>query len=101
MTANDCVDELLLAALRIFNLERHNLDAFVALSLLLHQSNCIGLVVLDTDVALLHIHSLHDELQTHEYLLGMLKHETVVGSQVRLALYGIDDDALGLASRRR
>ena len=41
-----------------------------------------------------------DKLYAHEDLLGFLEHQTMVGSEVRLALHSIHDDSLGLRARR-
>ena len=83
------------------HLEGYNLDVRILGSLLLHESNSVGLIVLDTDIALGHVHGLHEERYTYENLLGLLKHELMVSGEVGLTLYGIDDDTLGLATGRR
>ena len=100
LTTDDCVDELLLASLRVFHLEWHHLDALVGFCLFGHEAYGIGLVVFDSDECLVYADGLHEQGDTHEYLVGMFEHEAVVGSEVGLTLHGVDDDPLGLAAWR-
>ena len=101
MPANDCVDELLLASLRILYLERHDFDVRIFGSLLCHERDGVGLVVLYADISFVYADCLHQQSHAYEYLLGAFEHETMVGGEVWLTLYGIDYDALCFLSRWR
>ena len=59
------------------------------------------LIGLDADIALCHLRTLHQQFQTHENLVGMFHHQTVVGCDIGLALYGVDNHALSLGRRGR
>ena len=83
------------------HLEGHDLYIRILGCLLAHQGDGVGLVVLDTDISLGHVDGTHEERYAHEDLFGLLEHELMVGSEVGLTLYGIDDDALGLGTGRR
>ena len=106
LAVDDGIDELLLAALRVallqgdyFDVVRRSTELLGAL--LGEQVDGGGLVGLDADVALADLGGLHEQLEAHENLVGMLHHQAVVGGDIRLTLYGVDDDALGLGRRRR
>ena len=59
-----------------------------------------GLVGLDANIAIGDFGTLHQQLKTYENLVGMLHHQTVVGSDIGFALYGIDNDTLGICCGR-
>ena len=62
---------------------------------LVQQFDGFHLVLFDADDALVGVDGLHEDLDTHEELLGLLKKQTVVAGQVRLALGRVDDDIFG------
>ena len=66
-------------------------------TLLGEQFNGRHLVGLYADVALGHLGTLHQQFQTNQYLVGMLHHQTIVGGDIRFALYSIDNHALSLS----
>ena len=101
LTADNGIHQLLLTSLRVLLSQRYNLDTGVISSLFLEEFDGSRLVVLDTDVALLYLCRLHQKVQANENLIGMLHHQAIVGSDIRLALYTVDDDTLCLGSRRR
>ena len=106
LTTDNGVNQLLLTTLRIALLQGHYLDVVCCASeylgtLLGQQFDSGHLVGLDTDIAGCHLGTLHEEFKTYQYLVGMLHHQTEVGGDIGLALYGIDDDALSLCRGRR
>ena len=106
LTADDSIDELFLTALRVALLQGDDLYLIIRVAkalgtLLGEQGDGGGLVGLDADVAAVDLGGLHQQFQSYEYLVGLLHHQPVVGCDVGLALYGIDDDALSLGCRRR
>ena len=102
LTSYDSIDELLLTTLWIFSLERNNLDVWIAcLSLLCEESNSVWLVFLDTDESLVDLTTLHEEVNTDENLVSLLKHKTMVSCEIRLTLYGIDYYPFRLCTWRR
>ena len=106
LTTDDSIDKLLLTALWIALLKRHHLDgisrAGELLGALLRQElDSRHLIGLDADISSGDLCTLHQQFKTDEDLVGMLHHQTEVGGDVRLALYSIDDDTLGLGCRRR
>ena len=52
-------------------------------------------------IARIDLGTLHQQLQANKYLVSVLHHQTEVGGDIWLTLYGIDDDALSLCGRRR
>ena len=66
-------------------------------ALLGEQLNGSRLVGLDADITLSDFGALHQELEAYEDLVGMLHHQAIVGCDIGLALYGVDDDTLGLS----
>ena len=95
LAAGDGVDELLLGALRVLDLQGLYDDALELLGHLLHLGNSQGLVALDADVGVGHAQGLAQDAHTDAHLFGMLHHHTVVAGEVRLALGGVDDEVLG------
>ena len=101
LTTYDGVDQLLLTALRVALFQGYH---FYTVSrstehfgtLLRQQLDGGHLVGLYAYVTLSHLGSLHQQLKTYQEFVGMLHQQTEVGSDIRLALYGVDDDALGL-----
>ena len=82
-------------------MQRNNLNARIRRGNLRHQLDGIGLVVLNADICLVYLYSLHQDGNAYHDFLGMFQHQLMVGRQIRLALYGVDDDTLGLESGRR
>ena len=106
LTTDNGIDELFLTALRITLLQRNNLYFELRTSELLctflcEQFDGSGFVGLDTDITRGDLSAYHQELKTNENLIGMLHHQTEVGSDIWLALYGIDNHALCLCRWRR
>ena len=101
LTADNRIYQLLFTTLRILLGKRNNLNTRIIGCLFLEEFDGSRFVILDTDVALLYLSRLHQEVQANENLIGMLHHQTIVGCNVRLALYTIDDDTLSLGSWRR
>ena len=101
LTADNGIHQLLLTSLRVLLSQRYNLDTSVISCLFLEEFDGSRFVILDTDVALLYLSRLHQEVQANENLIGMLHHQTIVGCDIRLTLYTVDDDALSLGSWRR
>ena len=63
-------------------------------------SDCIGFVILDTNIRFLNAQSLSQNRNTDQQLLAALQHHAVVRSQIGLALNAIDDQELSLLARR-
>ena len=63
-------------------------------------SDGIGLVVFDTDHSFCYIYSFHQQRNADQDLLCLLHHQRMVGSQIRLTFYSVDNDDLGFASGR-
>ena len=83
--------------MRIFGLKRNHLDVgILSAALICEEFDSVWFVLLYADESLVDLGSLHEESHADEYLVGLLKHETVVGSEVRLTLHSVDDDPLGL-----
>ena len=101
LTADNGIHQLLLTSLRVLLIQRYNLDTGVIGCLFLEEFDGSRFVILDTDVALLYLSRLHQEVQANENLIGMLHHQAIVGCDIRLTLYTVDDDTLCLGSRRR
>ena len=101
LTADNGVHQLLLTSLRILLSQRNDLDTGVIGCLFLEEFDGSRLVVLNTDVALLYLSRLHQKVQANENLIGMLHHQAIIGCDIRLALYTVDDDALSLGTWRR
>ena len=105
LTTDDGVNQLLLTALRIALLQGDNLDVVFRSgerfgTFLGQQLDGGHLVGLNTNVSGGHLGTLHQQFQTDQNLVGMLHHQTEVGGDIRLALYGVDDDALSLGRGR-
>ena len=101
LTADNGIHQLLLTSLRVLLSQRYNLDTSVISCLFLEEFDGSRFVILDTDVALLYLSRLHQKVQANENLIGMLHHQAIVGCDIRLTLYTVDDDALSLGSWRR
>ena len=96
--AHDLLDEHLLSALGVLGLGSADADIVVRSDLFFHQSDGIGLVVLDEDDALRSADGLHHGAQTEDDVIGVLQHDAVVGGQVRLTLGAVDQHGIdGLA----
>ena len=96
LALGDGVDQLLLSTLGVLG-RQHVHDNTGADSGILQSSGSLGLVVLDADVTFLQAQDLHADHQALDHLFRQLLAQTVVGSDVRLTLTGIDDDGVSLA----
>ena len=106
LATDHSIDELFLTSLRITLLQGNNFNLILrAIELLgtflCEQFDGSGLIGLDANITLRHLGALHQELEAYENLVGMLHHQAIVGSDIGLTLYGVDDDTLGLSRRRR
>ena len=106
LTTDDGVDQLLLTSLRIALFQRHHFH--VVFRVLEHlctlqgeQFDGLGLVGLYANVACSHLGGLHQQFQSHEYLIGMFHHQPIVGGDIGFAFYSIDDHTFGFGGRRR
>ena len=102
LTLNDGINQLFLTTLRIALLQGHYLYlvfcfAEYLLAFLGQQLNSRHFISLNTNVALSHLSTHHQQFQAYENLVGLLHHQTIVGRDVWLALYGVDDDTLSLS----
>ena len=103
---NHSIDELFLAALRIALLQGNHLNgifrtAKFLCALLREQFDGGHLVGLDTDITRSHLRAHHQQFKTHENLISMFHHQSEVGCNIGLALYGIDNHTFSLGCRRR
>ena len=106
LTADHGIYELLFTTLRIFLGQGYNLHLEVGAreflsALLRKQFDGCGLIVLNADIADFNLCCHHQQFESHQNLISFLHHQTEVGCDIRLALNGIDNDALSLGSRRR
>ena len=101
LATDDSINQLLFTTLRILYLQGYHLDTCIAGSNLRHQLDGIGLIVLNADECLVHLYRLHQNGYTYHNFFRMFQHQLMVGSQIRFALYGVDDDTLCLECRRR
>ena len=98
LTAHDLLNEHLLSALGVLGFGSADADIVVRSDLFFHQSDGIGLVVLNEDHALGSADGLHHGPQAEDDVVGVLQHDTVVSGQVRLTLGAVDEDGIdGLA----
>ena len=67
----------------------------------MQETDGVGLVFLDTYIATLYVGSAHQQVETHQYLVGMLQHEPIVRRDVGFTLHAVEYHALCLDSRRR
>ena len=101
LAAYDGVNQLLLASLGVLHLQRNHLHTWVSGRLLLQQGYGLGLVGLDTYIAPLYMGRFHQQVQAHQYFVGMFHHEPVVRRNVGFALHSVKYHALCLGRRRR
>ena len=102
------IDELFLTALRIFLLQNHHTDSVISLRVCLkfrngslHRSDGLRLVLLDSDYGRTSAEHIFHYCSTDHNLLAAFDHYPVVGSQIRLTLRTVENQALGLLARRR
>jgi hypothetical protein len=101
LTADDGIDELLLAALRVFLCQRYHHDTWVGSSFRVMRTDGLRLDLLDAYITFVDLHGGHEQLQAHKNLIGMFHHQPVVGGDVGLTLHAVEDDTLGLGRGRR
>ena len=68
------------------------------LALVCEELNSRRFIRFDTDIARGYLGCHHQQFQSYENLISLLHHQSVVGSDIRLALHRIDDHALRLGS---
>ena len=101
LTTDTCVNQLFLTALRIFEFQRHDLNAQRGVRQLGHVRNRILLVVLNTDDGAVYAQRFLQNLNTDDDLLTVLQHQLMVTGQVRLALHTVHNQHFCLLARRR
>ena len=108
MLADQGVDELLLATLRVTLLERYDGDAvslgeefLSALRSVTHDAYSVGLIILNAYERAWRIGSLHDDRAANHDLHRLDTHERIVAREVRLTLDGVDDNVVSTLTRRR
>ena len=94
-TSGDSIDKLFFCALRVLQLQWFYDDAFELSRHLAHHTNRLGFVVLDADICIRNTKGFSQDADTNADFLGMLQHHPVVGGEVWLTLYRIDDKVLG------
>ena len=101
LSANDGIDKLFFTTLGVALLQGNNLHSVFGISkrlmaLLRQELDGFGLVGLDADISAAHLGCFHQQFQSHENLVGLLHHQTIVGGDIRLALHSIDNHTFGL-----
>ena len=99
----DSIDLLFLGALRILGLEHNHLHIVIHVSEgLLHGGNGLGLIVLDGHADVLDAENMAHNLDASADIVGLLEHQSVIGSEVWLAFRAVDEKRIdGVAGRRR
>ena len=95
--AADGLDELLLSALGVTGAQRLDGDVLGVANQLLQVVHGVHLVVFNADECVVELKGLHDEPDTADDLLAVLKHQAVVSGNVGLTFSTIDDNGVGFA----
>ena len=106
LTLDNSIYKLLLTSLRITLLQWNNLNLIVSVAELLgaflsEQFDSCRLVGFNANIAFSNLSSNHQQFQTYKNFIRAFHHQSIVGCDIRLALYGVYDYALSLSCWRR
>ena len=103
LASDNGIHELLFSALRIFLCQRNDLDIVdtLLLELVCKEFDGSRLIVFNADISLIYLCASHKDFDALNEFIALFHHQSIVGSDIRLTLYAIYNDAFRLCARRR